>query len=174
MRDLPRLDQDGLYRVPSRLYWLFLLLLRPYLCWIITLAMPADQRQVLAWFYPVSADFLRALLIAAPAVLLLAVLTQRVPYDPKLRRGRAWRFWFFCWRQSRWLLILNVVFDLYWTLQHLPSFVSVKAPWLLIAPIALVMALIYLLKSSQLPLVFNEWPEQKHPPTEVEQSADLN
>lgn len=165
MRELPRLDQDGLYRVPSRLYWLLVLLLRPYLCWIVTLAMPSDQRQVLAWFYPVTSDFLRALLIAAPALLLLAALSQRVPYDPKLRRGSAWRFWFFCWRQSRSLLLINVVLDLYWTLQHLPAYVSVRAPWLLIAPIALIFAFFYLLKSSQLPLLFAEWPEQKQQAT---------
>jgi hypothetical protein len=127
--------------------------------------MPSDQRQVLAWFYPVTSDFLRALLIAAPALLLLAVLSQRVPYDPKLRRGRAWRFWFFCWRQSRSLLLINVVLDLYWTLQHLPAYVSVRAPWLLIAPIALIFAFLYLLKSSQLPLLFAEWPEQKQQAT---------
>ncbi len=174
MRELPRLDQDGMYRVPSRLYWLLLLLLRPYLCWIVTLAMPSDQRQILAWFYPVTADFLRALLIAGPAVLMLAVLSQRVPYDPKLRRGRARRFWFFCWRQSRILLLLNVLVDLYWTVQHLPAYVSVRAPWLLIVPIALVFAAVYLLKSSQLPLVFHEWPEQKNQATDSETATNSN
>lgn len=168
MVELPRLDHDGLYRVPSRLYWLLVLLLRPYLCWIVTLAMPTDQRQLLAWFYPVPADFIRALLIALPAVLLLAVLTQRVPYDAKKRRGRARRFWFFCWRHSRLLLILNVVVDLYWTVQHLPNYVSVRAPWLLIAPIALVLGLFYLLKSRQLPLVFNEWPDDLTSPSKAQ------
>ena len=171
MRELPRLDQDGLYRVPSRLYWLLVLLLRPYLCWVVTLAMPSDQRQILAWFYPVTTDFLRALIIAAPAILLMAVLSQRVPYDPKLRRGRARRFWFFCWRQSRWLLLINVLLDLYWTTQHLPAYVSVRAPWLLIAPIALLLALFYLLKSRQLPLLFSEWPEPKHQTTADDNSA---
>ena len=162
MRDLPHLDQDGMYRVPSRLYWLLVLLLRPYLVWVLTLAMPADQRQLLAWLYPVTADFLRALLIAAPALMILATLSQRVPFEPKLRRGRAAPFWFWLWRQSRWLLLLNIVVDLYWTLNHLPPYVSVKAPWLLLAPMLLILAAWYVLKSKQLRLIFSEWPEPKN------------
>ena len=60
---------------------------------------------VLSFFYPLADDFIRAVLIAIPALLVLAALTQRVPYDKKQRRGRAKKFWFGLWRYSRWLLL---------------------------------------------------------------------
>ncbi len=159
--ELPLLDADGLHRVPNRLYLLLLLLLRPYICWLLTLTLPADQRSMLGWIYPQSADFVRACLICLPVLLVFAALTQRVPYDKKLRRGRAKKFWFFIWRHSKWLLLPVVAVDLYWTISHLPPFVALNAPWLLLAPLFLVLALAWLLSSKKLPLVFAEWPENK-------------
>lgn len=161
--ELPLLDEDGLHRVPMRLYLLLLVLLRPYLCWIVTLTLPAEQRSMLSYIYPHSSDFVRACLIAIPVLLILVALTQRVPYDKKLKRGRAKRFWFAIWRHSRFALLLVIAVDLYWTVSHLPSYVSVNAPWLLLAPLALVLGLGWLLRSQRLPLVFAEWPEDKTP-----------
>lgn len=159
--ELPLLDEDGLHRVPIRLYLLMLVLLRPYLCWVVTLTLPADQRSMLSYIYPHSIDFVRACLICLPVLFILAALTQRVPYDKKLKRGRAKRFWFGIWRQSRWLLFVVSMVDLYWTVSHLPPYVSVIAPWLLLAPLALVIGSLWLVKSRRLPLVFAEWPEDK-------------
>jgi hypothetical protein len=160
-QDLPLLDQDGLHQIPIRLYLLMLVLLRPYICWIVTLTLPAEQRGVLSYIYPHSFDFVRACLICLPVLLILAALTQRVPYDQKLKRGRAKRFWFGIWRQSRWWLLLVCAVDLYWTFSHLPPYVSVNAPWLLLAPVALILGLCWLIKSRRLPLIFAEWPEDK-------------
>lgn len=160
--DIPQLDQDGLYRIPLRLYLVLLVLLRPYLCWIVTLVMPeAERKAVLSFFYPLADDFVRAVLIAIPALLVLAALTQRVPYDQKQRRGRAKKFWFGLWRYSRWLLFTVVCVDLYWTITHLPPYVALKAPGLLLVVLALALALLYLLRSKQLRLIFTEWPEDK-------------
>ena len=160
-RDLPLLDDDGLYRVPLRFYLLLLVLLRPYLSWLVTLTLPAEQRTMLSWVYPHSDDFVRACLIALPVLWVLAALTQRVPYDQKLKRGRAKRFWFAVWRQSRWWLLLVCVLDLYWTISHLPSFVAIKAPWLLLAPLVLTPAILWLCCSKKLRVIFAEWPEDK-------------
>lgn len=159
--DLPLLDQDGLHRVPMRFYLLLLVLLRPYLCWIVTLTLPVEQRAMLSYIYPHSSDFVRACAIALPVVLILAALTQRVPFDQKLKRGRAKAFWFAIWRQSRWLLLLVCSVDLFWTVSHLPPYVAVTAPWLLLAPLALVLGLGWLVRSRRLPLIFTEWPEDK-------------
>ena len=159
--ELPLLDADGLHRVPNRLYLLLLVLLRPYICWLLTLTLPVEQRSMLGWIYPHSDDFVRACLICLPVLLVLAALTQRVPYDKKLRRGRAKKFWFFIWRQGKWLLLVVTAVDLYWTISHLPAFVAVNAPWLLLAPVALLLALGWLLSSKKLPLIFQEWPEDK-------------
>ena len=73
--DIPLLDQDGLHRVPLRFYAVLLLLLRPYLCWLVTLVMPeAERKVVLSFFYPLADDFVRAVLIAIPALLVLAAV----------------------------------------------------------------------------------------------------
>jgi hypothetical protein len=56
-----------------------------------------------------------------------------------------------------------IVVDLYWTLTHLPDYVAVQAPALLLAPIALALALVFMLRSRQLPLVFAEWPQPVGP-----------
>ncbi len=160
--DIPLLDQDGLHRIPLRFYALLLLLLRPYLCWIVTLVMPeAERKAVLSFFYPLSDDFVRAVLIGIPALLVLAAVSQRVPYDKKLRRGRAKTFWFGLWRQSRWLLLGVAAIDLYWTISHLPAYVALRAPGLLFVVAALALSCLYLLRSQQLRLVFSEWPEDK-------------
>lgn len=161
-RDIPLLDQDGLHRLPLRFYAVLLLLLRPYLCWLVTLVMPEPERKaVLSFFYPLPDDFIRATLIALPVLLILAATTQRVPYDKKLRRGRAKKFWFGLWRQGRWLLLGVAAVDLYWTITHLPAFVALNAPGLLLIVVALVLTIGYLLRSKKLPLVFSEWPEDK-------------
>jgi hypothetical protein len=160
---LPLVDDDGLHRIPLRFYAVLLLLLRPYLAWLITLTLPATQRDMLRWVYPVPDDFIRACLIAMPALWLLVVQSQRVLVQPKLRRGRPATFWAWHWRQARWLLTGVIVVDLYWTLTHLPDYVAVQAPALLLAPIALALALVFMLRSRQLPLVFAEWPQPVGP-----------
>ncbi len=160
--DIPLLDQDGLHRVPLRFYAVLLLLLRPYLCWLVTLVMPeAERKAVLSFFYPLADDFVRAVLIAIPAILVLAAVSQRVPYDKKQRRGRAKKFWFALWRYGRWLLLAVASIDLYWTISHLPPYVALNAPGLLLIVAALGLSLLYLLRSKQLRLIFSEWPEDK-------------
>lgn len=159
---LPLLDPQGLFRIPQRFYLVLLLLLRPYICWVVTLAMPELERKaVLSFFYPLADDFIRAVLIALPALLVLTAVSQRVPFDKKQRRGRAKRFWFALWRQSRWLLLITATVDLYWTISHLPPYVALRAPGLLLVVAALVLACLYLLRSRQLRQVFSEWPEDK-------------
>ena len=160
--DIPLLDQDGLHRVPLRFYAVLLLLLRPYLCWLVTLVMPeAERKAVLSFFYPLADDFIRAVLIAIPAVLVLAAVSQRVPYDKKQRRGRAKKFWFALWRCGRWLLLAVASVDLYWTVSHLPPYVALNAPGLLLIVAALGLSVLYLLRSKQLRLIFTGWPEDK-------------
>lgn len=162
VKRLPLLDQDGLQQIPWRLKAIFLLLLRPYLVWVLTLTLPEAQRKaVMSFFYPLPDDFVRALLIALPLLLLLAALSQRVPADLKLKRGRHRQFWAAVWRRGRWLLPVMVAVDLYWTVTHLPAYVALHAPGLLVLVVLLALALAYLLASKTLPVVFQEWPEPK-------------
>ena len=47
----PVLDDYGLHKVPLRFYALLILLLRPYICWVMVLTLPQTQRDMLRWFY---------------------------------------------------------------------------------------------------------------------------
>jgi hypothetical protein len=157
----PVLDDYGLHKVPMRLYWLLLLLLRPYISWVLVLTLPESQRDLLAVVYPLQFDFIIACAVASPLLLILVAISQRKP------KGQA--FWFHIWRQSRLMLLLVAVVDLVLTLQHLPDQVMLDAPWRILAPIALAVGILWLLRSRTLGLVFAEWPT-----VDNEKSTDKN
>lgn len=146
----PLLDKYGLVRLPLRFYAVLLLLLRPYITWVLVLTMPQGGDKLLATIYPKSTDFMLACLISAPLLLLLAALSQR-----KEKGGSGW---FMIWRQSRWILLLVAAADLVHSVSHLPSYVTVKAPWLLLSPLLLVLSLFWLLRSPVLKQAVKEWP----------------
>lgn len=148
----PMFDKYGLVPIPQRLYWLLLLLLRPYLSWVLILTLPPQQKDLLKLFYPQQQDFLIACLIALPALLLVAALSQRSD-----TRSAVWRP---VWRVGRWLLLISCVADLAVTVWDLPPDVILDAPWRLIAVIALVISLLWLVCSKTLPVIFREWPEK--------------
>jgi hypothetical protein len=149
----PVLDDYGLHKVPLRFYFLLLLLLRPYICWVLVLTLPQAQRDMLRWFYPLQYDFIIACLVASPLLLLLAALSQR---KPKGQPG-----WRHLWRYGRLLMLAVATADLVLTLQHLPSQVMLDAPWRIVAPLLLIIGCIWLLRSQTLRLVFSEWPQSK-------------
>jgi len=146
------LDDHGLIQIPRRFYWLLLLLLRPYLCWIMVLTLPAQNKDMLRVFYPEQEDFLLSCLIALPLLFLFAALTQRKP-----KGSRHWRI---IWKQGRVWLLLTAFIDLFLTMRALPEQVMLDAPWKVLTPIALLVAIIWLCKSQTLRKVFAEWPEQ--------------
>lgn len=146
----PLLDKYGLTRIPLRFYAVLLLLLRPYILWILVLTMPQGGEQLLAAVYPKSNDFLTACLICAPLLLVVAALSQR---KDKGRQG-----WFKLWRQSRWIMLTVTATDLAHSLTHLPSYVMLKAPWLLISPLLLSLSLCWLLTNAAMKQVVTEWP----------------
>lgn len=152
MKYLPLLDKYGLVPIPLRLYWLLLLLLRPYLSWVLILTLPPQQKDLLKLLYPQQQEFLIACMIALPALLIVAALSQRSD-----KRSAAWRP---VWRFGRWLLLLSCIADFIFTVSDLPSDVILDAPWRLISVIALGVSLLWLLRSKTLPVIFGEWPEQ--------------
>ncbi|MDX1390914.1 MAG: DUF2919 family protein [Rheinheimera sp.] len=146
----PVLDDYGLHKVPLRFYLLLLLLLRPYICWILVLTLPQAQRDMLRWFYPLQHDFIIACVVAAPLLLLLAALSQRKP------KGKA--LWWHVWRYGRALMLLVALTDLVLTLIQLPAQVMLDAPWRIISPLFLFIGCVWLLRSRTLKAVFAEWP----------------
>lgn len=159
--DLPLVDADGLHRIPTRLYLYLLLLLRPYLLWVLALLMPQQQTDLLGFLYPYRDDFIQAVLVAIPAVLVLTAISQRVPYDAKQSRGRAKWFWFGVWRHSRVLLCLTAVADL--SLLGRSLLLQGQAHPALTAILALLLvgSTLWLLRNHQVGLVFAEWPDDK-------------
>ncbi|MDP5135660.1 DUF2919 family protein [Rheinheimera baltica] len=155
----PVLDDYGLHKVPLRFYWLLLLLLRPYISWILVLTLPQDQRSMLALFYPLQRDFIIACAVAAPLLLLIAALSQR---KPKGRRG-----WRHIWRYGGLIMLSVAVVDLVVSVSHLPSQVMLDAPWRIVSPLLLIIGCIWLLRSRTLKAVFAEWPEPIAPVTET-------
>jgi hypothetical protein len=147
----PVLDDYGLHKVPLRFYWLLLLLLRPYICWVLVLTLPQTQRDMLALFYPQQTDFILACAVAAPLLLLLAALSQRKP-----KGNRGWRH---IWRFGRAILLPVALADLVLTITDLPAQVMLDAPWRMMAPVLLLAGVFWLLRSRTLRAVFAEWPE---------------
>ncbi|MFC4654806.1 MULTISPECIES: DUF2919 family protein [Rheinheimera] len=145
------LDDHGLVRIPWMFYALLLVLLRPYLLWVVVLTMREGGDSMLKMIYPHSEDFMLACLIALPALVLTLVLSQR--------KDKGWRRCFVLWRHCRWPLIATALLDLGHSLTHLPAFVTVTAPWLLLAPITLAIGALWLVRSYRLKLVLSEWPE---------------
>lgn len=147
----PLLDSNGLLQIPMRFYGLLLLLLRPYICWVAELSMMRSQHSLLGQFYPRQHDFLVACLIALPLLLLVAALSQRRP--------KGHRFWYCLWRPGLWLLWLVTIADFAHSVSGLDGDVILDAPWRLIAPLLLVLAMFWLAFSKSLPVIFKEWPE---------------
>lgn len=157
----PLLDSNGLQQIPLRFYALLLLLLRPYICWVAELSMMRSQHSLLGQFYPRQHDFLLACLIALPLLLLVAALSQRRP--------KGLRFWYYLWRPGLWLLWLVTLADLGHSISGLDADVILDAPWRLLAPMLLLLALCWLAFSKTLPHIFKEWPEPL--PTKNNRSA---
>lgn len=147
----PVLDDYGLHKIPLRFYALLILLLRPYICWVLVLTLPQAQRDMLRWFYPLQQDFIIACLLALPLLFVLAALSQRKP-----KGRRAWRH---VWRFSRALLFAVASADLVLSIMQLPPQVMLDAPWRIITPVLLLLSLGWLWRSRTLPLIFAEWPE---------------
>ncbi len=78
------------------------------------LTLPIEQRQLLSLIYPHSSDFIRACLISLPVLLVLAALTQRVPFRCQTtpRSGQGILVWYSRGRR-RFLLLLVCSLDLY-------------------------------------------------------------
>ena len=151
----PVLDDYGLQKVPLRFYGLLLLLLRPYICWVLVLTLPQTQRDMLALFYPQQTDFMLACAVASPLLLLIAALSQRKPkgYAP----------WRKVWRLALPLMLLVAIADLVLTILDLPPQVMLDAPWRIVTPVLLSVSVLWLLRSRTLRLVFAEWPEPAQP-----------
>jgi hypothetical protein len=58
-----------------------------------------------------------------------------------------------------WLLWLVTLADMVHSISGLDADVILDAPWRLLAPLLLLLAIIWLLFGKSLPAIFKEWPE---------------
>ncbi len=149
----PLLDKHGLTRIPLRFYAVLLLLLRPFIVWILVLTMPEGGDRFLASVYPKANDFATACFIACPLLLVVMALSQR---KEKSHKG-----WFKIWQYSRWIMLLVACVDLVHTVSHWPDHMILKSPELLAVPLFLLSGIMWLYSSPQLKQISNEWPETK-------------
>lgn len=146
----PVLDDYGLQKIPLRFYALLLLLLRPYICWVLTLTLPQEHRSMLAFIYPLQSDFILACLVASPVLLLVAAQSQRKP--------KGFAGWRHVWRYGRFIMLVVAIADFAFTLSHLPSQFMLDTPWRVVSPLLLLVGAIWLVYSQTLKMVFSEWP----------------
>lgn len=67
---------DGVLKTPSSLLFIVFFFMRGYLAWIISLTFVDDRTRLLKFFYTNTEQFGLALLVGAPAVFVLVLLTQ--------------------------------------------------------------------------------------------------
>lgn len=149
----PLLDKHGLVRIPLRFYAVLLLLMRPFIVWIIVLTMPEGGDRFLASIYPKANDFATACFIACPLLLVVMALSQR--------KEKSHKAWFKIWQYGRWIMLLVACVDLVHTVSHWPNYMILKSPQMLAVPLFLLSSIMWLYSSEQLKLMSKEWPESK-------------
>ncbi|MBY6063292.1 DUF2919 family protein [Pseudidiomarina sediminum] len=70
------LTAEGVVRTPLALFFILLLFLRGYAAWVISLTFVEDRSRMLQFFYANTEQFVLALAVGAPALLVLVMLTQ--------------------------------------------------------------------------------------------------
>lgn len=67
---------DGVLKTPSSLLFILLFFMRGYVAWVISLTFVEDRTRLLKFFYTNTEQFGLALMVGAPALLILVLLTQ--------------------------------------------------------------------------------------------------
>jgi predicted ferric reductase len=144
-------DKNGLYRAPVGFILVLVLLLRPYILWLLTVATRREDLNFIAIFYPLKQQFFVALSIA--------VISLVISLCYILRRPNASQWPKYIWRYARWLLLINVMLDLAWSVIQIQNQYFSFSTGLATQLMLLCWAALYLIKSRYLSVYFAEWPE---------------
>ncbi|MFT5162881.1 MAG: hypothetical protein ACI9FJ_001461 [Alteromonadaceae bacterium] len=143
-------DQHGYLKAPKGFYIVLLVLLRPYIVWVLSVANRKEPTALIEFLYPLKTDFFMGLATGAGALLVFAFSS--------LRRKEAYGWIPPCWKLSRWLLWVTLLADVVLTLivvknahfyfqyQHAAVFLS------------LFFSGLYLFKSHRLQDFLQDWP----------------
>lgn len=144
-------DKHGYLKPPKGFYLLLLVLLRPYIIWLLSVANRKEPAVLIESFYPDKSNFFLGLATAVGALLVFGLSS--------LRRKDAYAWLPVCWRYSRrflWVTLLtDVIVTVYMVKNSHFVFQSEHAAVFL----SLFFAGLYLFNSTRLLDFFRDWPE---------------
>lgn len=145
-------DSYDCLKLSKRFYLALLFILRGYIVWLMSVTNMRDRVSIIQWVYPETSLFYLSLFSGAVGLFVLLIISLRRP------DAHAWVR--LCWRYTRVIIIVALLFDLithivgylYWQLSSIP--------WL-ISQAIITTALIYMCYSSErLNLNLNEFPQK--------------
>lgn len=144
-------DKYGVYRTPLGFNLALLVLLRPFLVWLMSALTWRPDLDIMSVFFPSKSNFLVAIGIAAIALLPAVVFSMRRPASSQ-KWGRIWR-------HMRWPMLLAAVLDFGWLVMQAASN-HYQFSFYLAGQIVLVSwVILYLINSRYLTCFFGDWPE---------------
>lgn len=144
-------DPQGYLKAPKGFYLLLVMLLRPYIIWVLSVANRQESTLLVESFYPLKSDFFIGLATGAGALLVFALSS--------LRRKDAHVWLPRCWGYSGRLLWVSLLADisltLYMVKSHHFAFENEQA----VVFLGLFFSVLYLFKSRHLNDFLQDWPE---------------
>lgn len=144
-------DKHHYLKPPIGFYFLLVVLLRPYIVWVMSIANREDSTVLLEMLYPNKFDFLTGLAIGSGAVLVTGMFS--------MRREKTFSWLPKVWGYSRYLLWASWFADLSLTLYLVKKAHFHFEPGLAGGLLALFFSSLYMIRSVHLKDFFNDWPE---------------
>ncbi|MCF2860353.1 DUF2919 domain-containing protein [Pseudoalteromonas sp. SMS1] len=144
-------DKYGVYRTPLGFNLTLIVLLRPFLIWLMSALTWRPDLDIMSLFFPVKHHFFIAIGIATIALLPALVFSMRRPTSA-VRWGTIWVY-------MRWPLVICAMLDLGWLLMQAANS-HYQFSFYLASQIVLVSwVILYLINSRYLTCFFSDWPE---------------
>ena len=144
-------DKHGYLKAPIGFYLLLVVLLRPYIIWILSVANRKESTVLIESLYPVKSDFFMSLAIGFGAVLVFAFSS--------LRRKDAFGWLPTVWKASAGLLWITLLADFLSTLNVVKNAHFIFQNQHAAVFLGLFFAALYLYKSQRLADFLRDWPE---------------
>jgi hypothetical protein len=145
-------DKHHYLKAPIGFYFLLLMLLRPYIIWVVSVANRSDATVLIQSLYPDKNDFFVGLISGIGALIVTVCFSQR--------RDKTFNWLPSFWQYSKPLLWLSLLVDLLltmWVIKH--SHYSFKIQYAAIF-CGLFFSALYLFKSTRLTDFFANWPQE--------------
>ncbi|MCW8832195.1 MAG: DUF2919 domain-containing protein [Colwellia sp.] len=145
-------DSYDCLKLSKRFYLALLFILRGYIVWLLSVTNMRDRVSIIQWVYPETSLFYLSLFSGAVGLFVLLIIS--------LRRPDAYAWVPFCWRYTRVIIIVALLFDLsthivgylYWQLS--------STSWLITQSIVTAVLIYMCYSSERLNLNLNEFPQK--------------